>query len=240
MAKGRTAWERLIGANKPVTVEKQYTNPLDVRIGATVRVDTIEHHKPIWTVAAIWAWDRQTGGSKTAGMTDYLLTATGGKQLLLRVLPREQANAKNTRTHHFLALETYHEQGWDDTAPLVLDALCDPTGEFYKDRGEETEECYWRINDVKVPYHCSVSVISDVNRDGTVEEEEVQKGEYTLWDFWRTTQDEADQDTTQFLYAQLSGRYDPASKRVHGGDKTIHLYRGFDVDPDKIVAYDKV
>jgi hypothetical protein len=171
-------------------------------------------------------------------MTDYVLESKEGR-VVLRVLPRTGHNPKDARSHHFLLLDPYFEQGWADDSAFILEALDDPTGEFFRHKGEPEEEHYWRVNDVKVPYHCSVALLRDIDRNGTVEEEEVVKGEFTLWDFWRTTSDEAGQEYTQFLYAHLSGRYDPKTRRVAGGDKVITILRGSDVDPDNVRLFDK-
>jgi hypothetical protein len=239
MPQGRTAWERLTGQNKPVAVEKQYTNPLAVTIGATVRVDTPDHFRHLFTVEYMRAWTRTVAGKKVTDMTDYGLVS-GTTRVVLRVLPRTNANAKNRFTHHFLAMQPYFEAGWTDETPDILRALSDPSGEFYRYRGEPEEEHYWRVNGVTTPYACSTALLRDVDGNGTVEPGEVEKEDLTLWDFWRGTTDEAGQEVTQFLYAQFGGLYNPATNEVSGsGDRTVVMYQGLDVNADKITAYDR-
>lgn len=233
MPKGRTAWDIITGQNKPKAVEEQYANPLGVKIGASVSLRTIDYDQELFRVAEIRAWERHIN-NKTVPMTDYVLES-GDCRVLLRAVPREDANADLKLTHRFAVLKECYRFGWSDESTGILTAANDPTGEFIIDAGTENEQKFWRQAGI-VPIYSKVALISDQNRDGKVEESEVEKATMTLWDFHRTTQDEAQQDFTEFFYVELSGRF-VSPTEVKGGDKTIVMLRGEEIDPRKVLAY---
>lgn len=233
---GRTAWEILTGTNKPVPVEGQYPNPLELKIKGNVTVNTIDYGRHLLQVSEIWSWDRKING-KSFTMTDYVLRATG-VNVLIRVFPRE--NPTDEMKYHVLVMHQYFPaepgaMGWCDISADILGAANDPSGEFYNHRGEENEEKFWRVGG-KIPIPCTVHIIKDENGDGKIDAKEVSHIPYTIWDFHRETHDEAGQPMVQYLYVQLCGKFvDPTT--VNGGDKTIIMYSGEEISPQKIMAF---
>lgn len=234
---GRTAWEILMGKNKPKDVEFRFVNPLELRIGGNVTVNTIDFGRHMFNVEQIWAWDRNING-KTFPLTDYFLRSSEAS-VLIRVLPRDNPNADIK--HHVLVMKQYYPEntdqplGWCDESPAILEAANSDSGDFIRFAGTENEIKYWRVGG-NIPIPCEVNIIRDLNGDKKIDETEVEKVPYTLWDFHRETLDEAQQKMTEFLYIQLSGSFSPPNK-VRGGDKTIVIYRGEEIPPDRIMAY---
>lgn len=228
--KGRTAWEILTGKNKPKVPAQDglEINPLEVKLGGSVTVNTAEYGRNLFTVSEIWSWDRKING-KVHPMTDYFLSSAD-TNLLLRIFPRNEQNADVN--YHVLAMTQYYPTtdgplGWCKESPDILAAADDESGEFYNHKGEDNEETYWRVGG-KIAIPCSVRIFTPNTEQNVVP--------YTLWDFSRETLDIADQKMIQFLYVQLSGKFiDP--KTVNGGDRTIIMYRGEEVIPQNIMAF---
>jgi hypothetical protein len=233
---GRTGWEILTGKNKPKPVEGQYPNPLELKIGGNVTVNTIDYGRNLLTVGEIWSWDRKING-KTFNMTDYFLRSAGAN-VLIRVFPRENPN--DELKYHVLVMTQYYPKepgplGWCEESPDILAAADDVTGEFFNNKGQDNEEKYWRIGG-KIAIPCTVHVIKDENGDGKIDTKEVSHVPYTLWDFHRETLDEANQKMVQYLYVQLCGKFvNPTT--VNGGDKTIIMYSGEEIPPQNIMAF---
>lgn len=245
MPKGRTAWEILTGkgkSEKPVAIAEAITNPLSAKVGSHVSIngllaDVELTTNELWQITEIWAWERNIHGQKHS-LTDYVIESDG-KRLVMRVLPRIDAHP-NLR-HHILIMSQYYPDTpgpmpWNDESPFVLEAADDQTGEFYRFKGEENEEKYWRIGGV-IPILCDVQILKDKNQDGTVADHEVAKEPYTLWDFHRVTTDSVGQELTQYLYIQLGGHYNPSTKRVSDGDKTILMLRGEELEPSQVTIF---
>jgi hypothetical protein len=253
MPKGRTGYEILKGwvtGKKPVPVEQQFHNPLDVKIGSHARFNNVVvtyRNEPdvdltdeLFRVTGIWAWDRKIN-STPHPFTDYILE-TDDKKIVLRVF--QTVSRGKAGDFEFLVMSHYwpdnsdEPYGWGPESPFVLDGMCDPTGEFVRFGGTPEEEKYFRdLNNIS----CNVAIITDANRDGTVELEEVQKQVFSLWTFRRDTQDHHDQKFTQHLHVQLSGVYNPDARReadkVTGGDKDILILRGESVSQMSVTLY---
>lgn len=221
MAKGRTLWEMLRGVQNGVDPPSNglVYNPLNASPGDHVSLDVLDHRDDLWQVELSSWIEQKLGSSAIHNMADYIL-ASGGKRKLLKVVP---AGSKDCTV---LLMDQYYPEDWGpmpygEEVQLILEALDDKTGEFYRYRGEENEEKYWRIGG-KVPIH---AIRWDLDHTP-----------YTIWDFWRKTLDEGGTEFTQFLYAHLRGNY-VSPKKIEGGDRTLVMYRGFEIEPTKVTIY---
>ena len=236
MAKGRTAWEILTGQNKPVAEETKIPNPLNLKIGAHVSLRTIELDNTLFRLLAIMAWDRKIN-NRSFPMTDYILTSGKANEdaVCLRAVPREDAIKDLALTHRFLLLEHYYDAEYGEEVEAVL-AACNAGDEFYINPDDpEAKETFWRMGGA-VPIHAEVSVLKDLDGNGTVEEEEVEKVPMTYWDYHRTTKDEFEVECVEYLYVQLSGHYEGPG-HIQGGDKCVNIVRGEEIDAKKVLAY---
>lgn len=239
MSKGRTAWEIL--TQKQVSIVDTIVNPLSAKVGSHVAIncslsDVELSSNELWKITEIWSWNRNINDNQHP-MTDYVIESDE-KRLVIRVLPRADHG------YHVLAMSQYYPEMpgpmlWNDESPYLLEAANDPTGEFYKNKGQDNEEKYWRIGG-NVPIHCDVQILRDLNQDGAVADGEVAQEPYTLWDYHRVTTGDVGQELTQYLYIQLSGKYkqqDGRNPTIAGGDKTILILRGEELEPSCVTIF---
>lgn len=241
MPKGRTGYDILKGyftGQKVESVEDQFKrsggNPLGAKIGSNARLSamaTIRGEKDVdlvgelFTVTEIWAWERSRHGSKLPPFADYHLESDE-KKIVLRVFPTTTRG--KTGEPELLVLTQHWPESdepypWGDDSPFILDGCMDANGQLTRHLGTENEEVYFRD---LCNVHCRVSRIVDANQDGTVELDEVEKLNYSLWTFRRDTQDEHKQDFTQHLHVQVSGLFQEGSKKINDGDRTILMLAG--------------
>lgn len=240
MPKGRTAWQILTGVQKELSIADSIVNPLAAKVGSHVTIgcslsDVELTSDELWRITEIWAWDRDINGQKHS-LTDYVIESDD-KRLVIRVVP-------DGSKHRVLVMSQYYPDTpgpmlWNEESPFVLEAITDKSGEFYRNRGEENEEKYWRIGG-NIPIICDVRILRDLDGNETVEDSEVAREPFTLWDFHRATTGDVGQEITQYLYVQLNGHYDTkrdGSYRIVDGDKTILILRGEEVDPTFVTIF---
>jgi hypothetical protein len=74
-------------------------------------------------------------------------------------------------------------------------------------------------------YKAEVSVLRDVNSDGRVDRDEVEKVRLEYWDYWRETKDEAGLPLRQYLFVEMD--------RDTGW---FQLWRGQEIDPQRVLV----
>lgn len=229
MPKGRTLFEILTGTGKEPPAPSGVYNPLGAKDKAIFGIDVLDFRDDLWPLHDFYSW-RQSLAGTVHMMADYYLKSDD-RVCLIKVVPKD-GPCVGLPVSVLLMTQYYPaEPGampYDPSlTPEILAALDDPTGEFYKDRGLPTEECYWRLGG-KVPIP---ALVTD-NFVGMVRERP-----YTLWDFHRDTTDEAGQTVRQYLYAHFSGRYDPKTKSTAGGYQDLILWRGVEIEPNRVTLY---
>lgn len=201
--KGRTLWDRLTGANKPIPNEDKYSNPFKARIGNSFHLDILGQRGVFWTLKSIEVIDRGT-----TTITDYRLESkpfgsSDNQTLLLRVLPRDGKTGVNKIDFRIVALSPYYQCGWnDDARPGIMEGVNDPAGEFVINANTPDERKFWRLHGLKDPYSCNVTILEDDSGDGVVQDEEIKHLNMEMWDFSRTTLDVAQQEYDEYLYVQ--------------------------------------
>lgn len=221
MAKGRTLWEILTRGTSPTPSGGRATDgafnydPLDARDGDHVRLDILDYRDDLWRIGGL-VWMVQSINGTRHPFTDYDLFSSE-RRCVLRLFPKDDK-------YTVLLLAQYWPdepgpQPYGDEVQAILEALNDPSGEFYRYRDTDAEEHYWRIGG-KVPIHAAANGI----------------GKFTIWDFHRTTSDESGAEFTEYLYAELSGYYRGPDEIV-GGDKTLIMYRGREISPEHVTVY---
>jgi hypothetical protein len=228
MARGRTIFEILTGQAKDPPARGPY-NPLGARAGQHAQLDVLDYRDELWAVGAVWSWDASVGRA-VHHMADYVLDADGRK-CLLRCVPR--VGVAGPPVSVLLMTQLWPEgdgpAGWSDDVRATLEALNDEKGELYRYRDTPDEERYWRVGGA-VPLGARVLV------DDMPGVTPVNWMPYTFWDYHRVTKDEGGADVTEYLYGQLSGTF-KSPTRVEGGDKTLVLYRGVEIDPKRVTIY---
>jgi len=231
MLNGKTIWDIFSNKHDEVLVENTIYNPLHAKIGshvviADIHIDGIElTNNELWKISEIWSWQRKINNN-THPMVDYIIESDG-KSLILRILPNEQSK------YHVLILSQYYPETpgpmeWNEESPYVLESLNDTTGELYRFEGTPNEEKYSRIG-ANLPISADVKILRDLDHNNKISDNEINTEQYTLWDYYRII----DEKITQFLYVQLSGKYVKPNK-INGGDKSILMLRGEEVDPNQV------
>ena len=164
---------------------------------AASQLDVLDFRQFTFTVKAIREINRPIG-TENYQMVDYQLLAQSANnedvEVCLRLIPAQKAGGKQDLTHHCVLLKKYDELGFDQKFRDLLD---DP--EFVTEvDGAETGR-YWRINDLKTPYKCTVKTIDSSNEKAS----SVAGRSYLLWDYWREHPDEAGQQTKEYLYIEM-------------------------------------
>ncbi len=245
--KGRTLFEMLVGRNKRdmTAQELQVHNPLQAKVGWSVSVsyeaDLSGHN---FFVETIWVWETKIG-DKTFYHTDYNLkaTATIGQEkpimIKLRLIPDDDSS--NELGHKFQLLRPYMEFGWKFAEENnFLDVLADEEGVFkiLADRDgnpieENMQPTYWRVDDVRDPYKCRVTVLKDLDGDGSVQKDELKCSDYLVWDYHRDTVDEqTKQKYREVLNVEEEVEYDDGEAQCIW----FTIYMGREVEPFQVTV----
>lgn len=237
MAKnGRTIWEIITGANqqqkKPL--ELQGYNPLQAKIGCTVSLKHDVRFQGInFVIERITVYDTPIGG-KTFRHIDYHCKGTsleteGFVRFRLRLLPNEDATNELGCTIQILFI--YDEMPWDQG--FFDNVLADPEGIFnihQDDAGNQLPEDqarrYWRVEDVRDPYHSKTLIMEDEDKSGAVDESELRKGKVTSWDYSRITKDENGVEFTEYLTVEMDDQ-----------TRYFTILRGTDTHADDVLVY---
>jgi hypothetical protein len=223
MAKGRTLWEMLM-AKLHGPAELHYYNPLQAKVGGSIMLDVIDWRDYNFFIKEIRQYKR-TIENRPFLFVDYELLARPlhGEDLRvrLRLNPADDPEAAGP-THTALLLHLYDEVAYDEGLYKVV---TDTTRKFeVVENGQVTEE-YWRINDVTGSYKAQVSVLKDENKDGRVDEDEVEKMELEYWDYWRDTTDQVGQPLRQYLFVEMNT-----------ANGWFQIWRGEEIDSQKVVV----
>lgn len=213
-----TIWQRIkkwLFIRDPVPevpAEQKLYNPLNAKVGSHVRfLHTLLKGKDISSevhrVQEIWEWDRQLNGASHK-FTDYLLRSSDDTAAVLRVIPYGDKPG-----FELLLMSQYFPDDpggfdWCDDSAGILEALDDKSGEFINNAGTPEEEVYWR--DMKRA-SCIVTILRDKNFDQTIQDSEVEKEQYELWTFRRSTRDN---DQSPLYEQHLHAQYDLNSRQI--------------------------
>lgn len=177
-------------------VEFQFHNPLKLKIGHILNINLPELQDLAFTLDSVMEVKRIVNG-ESHPFVDYNISANPyNKDLVhrkLRLIPNENKTFPQT----VIELQLLDEFPYDEGFHKGL-AYENNQGEFL-----EGDNKYWRVNDMQSEWNANTATISDLDRDGTAEEDEIQKGKLTYWDFWRKTEDEAKNQILEFYFVQM-------------------------------------
>ncbi len=249
--KGRTLFEMLSGRNKrDITAQElQVHNPLQAKVGWSVSVDyEADLAGCNFFVETIWVWETTIVGSsttlpKTFYHTDYNLKATVVGQdkpirIKLRLIPDDDAS--NELGHKIQVLRPYMDFGWKFAEENnFMDVLADEQGVFkiLADRDgnpieEDLQPTYWRVDDVRDPYNCRVTVLKDRDGDGSVQKDELEYVNYLVWDYHRDT---TDPDTKQTYREFLNVEEEVENEDGEPRCVWFTIFTGREVEPYQVV-----
>jgi len=237
--RGRTLFEILTGRNKKDMrpLEFQYHNPLEAKVGCTISFDHEPEISGINFVIEKISVYKTTIDRKDFYHTDYHLKGISldhnkPVRMRLRLIPDE--NVIDQLGHKVQLMYLYDEVPYDEG--LHKTVLADPSGEFwvnYDDEGNELQEprTYWRVGSNEHcpcpdPYSARCTILSDVDGDGTVEDDELEHYSTTYWEFSRMTDDQNGQEFEEFLTVEMND------------DSGFFTFlRGSEVKPSQIMVF---
>ena len=224
MAKGKTLWEMLTSKFSSPT-ELKYYNPLKARIGNAVQINDIDWKDNSFFLKEIREYQRRISGQLFL-FVDYVLLSRplhgDDTWIRLRLNPVDDPTRAAGLTHNVLLLRLDDDLAYDEGLHNILR---DTTKKFQVlENGQVTEE-YWRVNDVGDSYEAKVTVLRDVNNDGTVDDDEVQRLQIEYWDYWREIKDIAGQPVTQYLFVEMN--------KDNGW---FQIWKGQEIDPTKVMV----
>jgi hypothetical protein len=226
---GRTLWEILTGRNKRdlTPTELQYHNPLGAKVGCTVSIDHDEQTSGVNFVIEKMSVYETRVKEKKFYHTDYHLKGVTldrdfPVRLRLRLVPDEDVTNKTGcrilllnlyDEHSYESTEEERQEGWFGDKQygefMTEDVLASPEGVFevnQDDSGQplDVPRRYWRVEDVLDSYHARVTVLKDVDGNGKVEEHELERLDYSYWDYYRDTVDDNGLKYTEYLYVEVN------------------------------------
>ncbi len=249
--RGRTLFEMLSGRNtRDMTAQElQVHNPLQAKVGWSVSVDyEADLAGCNFFVETIWVWETKIGGTsttlpKTFYHTDYNLKATVAGQdqpirIKLRLIPDDDTS--NELGHRIQVLRPYMDFGWKFAEENnFMDVLADEEGVFkiLADRDgnpieEDVQPTYWRVDDVRDPYSCRVTVLNDRDGDGSVQKDELEYVDYLVWDYHRDATDPVTKQTyREFLNVEEEVENEDGETRC----VWFTIFTGREVEPYQVV-----
>lgn len=232
--RGRTLFEILSGRNKKDQrpMELRYPNPLGAKIGCTVSFKHDTEISGISFVIEKIAICTTIIRSKSFVCTDYYIkgvTLERDKPYRYRLRLTPDADESNELRCKVQLFKLYDEMEWDEA--FYKDVLGHTGGEIdvnYDDNGAELPEPnrYWRIEDVLTPYKAKITLLSDKDGDGEVEESELEKYDIEYWDYHREYDDATTGVATkEYLLVEMNSK-----------SHYFSFLRGKDLDAFQIVV----
>lgn len=212
--KGRTLFEILTGRNKRDLrpLELQYHNPLEAKVGCSVSIDHDQQTLGInFFIEKISVYETKISEKKFYHTDYHLKGVTLEKErpirMRLRLIPDDDASNKLGSKIQLLTL--YDEMEWDED--LYSNVLTSDSGVMdvnYDDDGNQLDvgKRYWRVDDVLDPYQARVTILSDKNGDGKIEEEELERIDITYWDYHRDTEDINNIKFTESVFIEMNDK----------------------------------
>lgn len=196
-----TLWEML--TKKKAIAEFEHYNPLHLRIGNTVKIDTIDTADLIFTLQSIREVTRRIDGEDHK-FCDYDLTARPyGKdeaRKRLRLIPREEKD--RNFTHDVVLFEFReefpYEEGFHDWLKNNFEVVL---GDLNPNDPDPPK--YWRVNDLKSAWEAKTVSMRDEDGNGKIDDDELRKGQLTYWDFWRNVNDEGGNKVLEFYNVEM-------------------------------------
>lgn len=183
-----TIWQMLMNFRKKPE-EMSVHNPLKLLIGSRILIDTVDLANDICKIVSIREINTKIN-NKNNKFTDYELKLSNNENSLLRVSENENGN-------HFILLKKLDSFPYNKEYHEGL--------KFENNNGEamEGDATYWRIDDCQSEWIASVAYLKDINKDGKIQSEEIDKSNLTYWDFYRQTENEVGTEYIEYYFVEM-------------------------------------
>jgi hypothetical protein len=198
-----TLWEILAGKLKKKTpLELQFCNPLELRLGNSVKVDNIDLGDVAFTLNSFREVKQVIGGVEFF-FVDYEIASSlyGRDEKMVRRIrlnPKEQGDSKKITDYDVILYEKISECEYDEAFHKSLEG---------QEEFVEQDATYWRVNDNTKQQDASIHMIDsqailDYAKSQTLPIDE----SLTYWDFWRDVNDEADIKALEFYNIEMNSQ----------------------------------
>lgn len=210
-------------ANEQQLQESKIWNPIGARVGSSITIDCLDYRGLNFFVREIREFTVQLAGKKHR-FVDYVLLARPleGEDVWARLRLVPDTDSGSLLTHKSVVLSLYDEFAYNQE--FKDNVLLNETKEFIVTNPDETEEKYWRVNDVSQSYNTKYVSLIDENHDGKVSEDELSHGEIEFWDYNRLTEIDG-VEMEQFLFVEMNK-----------DDGWFQLWRGSEVPAEQVTA----
>ncbi len=196
-----TLWDML--TKKKAVAELEHYNPLNLRIGNSMKVNTVDTSDLNFTLKSIREVNRSIDGTDHKFCDYDVLARPFGKNEIrkrLRLVPREEKD--RNLTHDVVLFEFREEFAYDEGFHDWLKVNSEVTLGDLKP-GDPDPPHYWRVNDLKSPWEAKTVSMRDEDGNGKIDDKEVHNGRLTYWDFWRNVNDEGGNKVTEFYNVEM-------------------------------------
>lgn len=182
-------WNSIFKPKENKTLELDFYNPLKAKIGQNLSFDHDVDYKDVhFKIEKIAVYSTQIH-RKNFKHIDYFLSCIKNNEHLdvrLRLIPNPRNSNKFKCDFQFL--ELMDSFSWDED--FYNNVLCADSKTFnidYDKKGQRLENqiVYWRVDDASTQYRSEVTVLSDDDGNGVVEEKELLKYPIEYWDYSR-------------------------------------------------------
>lgn len=194
--------------------EKQIYNPIGVKVGSSMQIDSLDTFGKNFFVEAVAAIVTKVG-SQEFHMADYTLVCKPieGDDITLRLRVAEDKNS--TCGYKAMVLTLHDSLGYDEGLHGVLKQT-DETGKFQIDFDDKPSDVFPRCGGVHGSYKATTA---KVGKDGKTENSGME-----YWDFSRMmTQDGA--EVEQYLFVEMNA-----------DNGWFELWKGNEIDPQRVEA----
>jgi hypothetical protein len=218
---GRTLFQ-MLRTRAAGPAELSVYNPLHIRLGHAVRIDTIDLRGKNYKVVGLKEYNRLIDSRKYQ-FVDYELSCDTEK-IRLRLNPMADPDPVSGLTHNVVLLSLYYECSYQEAKDTGLDSSVN-TGEFDVN-WNDTNRKYFRINEsLRTPYTAEVKTLEDLDGNGQVDEDEISSQTVQFWDYHTELYDEANQPYVELLFVERAN-----------DTGFWQIWRGSEVDPDRVAV----
>ena len=198
------------------TPESKIYNPIGVRCGSSMTLDTLDCFGKNFFVTEIHDFRTHIGGQEFK-MADYVLVAKplDGKDITVRLRVAEDKSSTSGVPYKAMVLEQHDSLAYDEGLHNVLKQT-DSTGHFQIDHDDAPSDVFPRCGGVRGSYKADVTM---VNKEGTTTTTQCE-----YWDYSRIVKQDG-VDVEQYLFVEMNT-----------DNGWFELWKGCEIDPQKVEA----
>ncbi len=213
----------------------EFFNPLNAKVYSVIKINKLDWESLEFEIVSIAEYTRHLNGNNYV-FTDYdcVAKSLGSEPVraILRVIPVSDRYSNDADGLTVLLLEPEDEQGYSDGLQAVInEAEQNKVWTVTLDEedglpaGTTQEIVYDRANGVPSAYLANVCTVSDKDRNGKFDHDEIDRSDVKYLDFCRVMKLEGDVESTEYFIVEQ----DQSSMYVR-------MYRGVEINQNRITV----